>query len=196
LKAGEPVYAFKEATLADGLGVPKVGQQSFAVAQRCVDSVSLVSEKNIAIAMLRLIELEKTVQEGGGAAALSAILPDGPLFGAFSGKKVVVLLCGGNVDTSVLGRVIERGLAADGRLVRFSVKVSDRPGGIANLSAEIAHMGASIKDILHERAWLQTRIDQVIVKCVVETTDAQHTKNLYEHLVAKGYSVKGLVFDN
>lgn len=99
----------------------------------------------IAIAVLRLIELEKLVVEGGGAAALAAILPGGPLHGKFAGKKVVVPLCGGNIDTTVLGRVIDRGLAADKRLVRFSATVSDRPGGIATLARDMADMGVSVK---------------------------------------------------
>jgi threonine dehydratase len=155
LKAGHPVHAFKEATLADGLAVPTVGPTSFEVAKHFVDSTCVVSEKMIAlgkifflfrsffvyshpsslflsflslgsvccfliIAMLRLIETEKLVVEGGGATGLAAILPEGPLFNAFPGKRVCVLLCGGNLDTTVLGRVIDRGLAADSRLIRFS----------------------------------------------------------------------------
>jgi threonine dehydratase len=145
MKAGHPVNGYKGATLADGLGVPVVGHNAFAIASKHVDSVALVSEQMIAIAMLRLIEMEKTVCEGAGCAALAALLPGGPLFGKFRGKKVVVPLCGGNVDTPVLGRVMERGLAADHRLLRFTVTVSDRPGGIANLTRVIADAGASIK---------------------------------------------------
>jgi threonine dehydratase len=121
------------------------GPTSFHVARKHVDYSCEVSEKMIAIAVLRLIELEKLVVEGGGAAALAAILPGGPLHGKFAGKKVVVPLCGGNIDTTVLGRVIDRGLAADQRLVRFSATVSDRPGGIATLSRDMADMGVSVK---------------------------------------------------
>lgn len=145
LAAGEPVDGFKEATIADGLAVPVVGPTSFQVARRFVDSSCVVSEKQIALAMLRLIEMEKVVVEGGGAAALAAILPGGPLFGQFKGKKVCVLLCGGNIDTSVLGRVIDRGLSADHRLIRFGATVSDRPGGIARLCQDLADLGASVK---------------------------------------------------
>lgn len=187
LAAGKPVNGFKESTIADGLAVPIVGPTSFEVARHYVDSTCCVSEKLISIAMLRLIETEKLVVEGGGATALAAILPTGPLFGAFKGKKVCVLLCGGNIDTSVLGRVIDRGLAADQRLVRFSSTVSDRPGGIAGLAKQLAELGASIKDIHHERAWLYSRIDQVVVKCVIETTGAEHTDNIIKTLKEKGY---------
>jgi threonine dehydratase len=107
------------------------GPTSFHVARKHVDYTCEVSEK--------------LVVEGGGAAALAAILPGGPLHGKFAGKKVVVPLCGGNIDTTVLGRVIDRGLAADQRLVRFSATVSDRPGGIATLSRDMADMGVSVK---------------------------------------------------
>lgn len=148
MKAGKPVPGFKAATLADGLAVPVVGPTSFAVARHYVDSCHTVSEKLIALAILRLIEMEKLVVEGGGAAALAAVLPGGPLFGKYKGKKVCVLLCGGNIDTTVLGRVMERGLSADSRLVRFGAKVSDRPGGIAQLTRDMADLGASVK-VLH-----------------------------------------------
>jgi threonine dehydratase len=161
--AGKPVYEFKGATLADGLAVPTVGPTSFQVARHFVDYTVLVEEQEIAIAILRLIENTKLVVEGGGAIALAALLPNGPLHGKFKGKKVVALLCGGNIDMTVLGRVIDRGLAADNRLMRFGCVVSDRPGGVATLTRHIADCGVSIKDIYHERAWLQSRIDQVII---------------------------------
>lgn len=189
LAAGYPVNGFKEATLADGLAVPVVGPTSFEIARRFVDYSVTVSEKLIAIAVLRLIETEKLVVEGGGAAALAAILPGAPLYGKFKGKKVCVPLCGGNIDTTVLGRVIDRGLAADQRLIRFAATVSDRPGGIAQLSRDMADMGVSVKDIYHERAWLHSRIDQVIIRCVVETTGAEHSGKMYEYLESKGYPI-------
>jgi len=189
IREGKPVNAFKEATLADGLAVPVVGPTAFEVARRYVDSSCVVSERLIALAMLRLIEMDKLVVEGGGAAALAAIIPGGPLFNQFPNQKVCVLLCGGNVDTTVLGRVIDRGLAADQRLIRFSATVSDRPGGIAKLAKEMAELGVSIKDIYHERAWLHTRIDQVNVKCVVETTGVEHSEKMYKGLIERGYPI-------
>lgn len=145
LANGKPTYCYKDPTLADGLAVPVVGDIAFEVARKHVDSSCTVSEKMIAIAMLRLIEMEKLVVEGGGAAALAALLPGGPLFGKYQGKTVCVPLCGGNIDTTLLGRVIERGLAADLRLIRFTATVSDRPGGIANLTRDVADTGASVK---------------------------------------------------
>lgn len=110
---------------------------------------------------MRLVEQEKAVVEGAGATGLAAVL--GGKLDELKGKKVVIPLCGGNIDTTVLGRCLERGLAADGRLITFSVQVSDRAGGIAELTRLIASIGVSIKDIFHERAWLKNDIYSVIV---------------------------------
>lgn len=96
--------------------------------------------------------------------------------------RVVLNLCGGNIDTTILGRCLERGLAADGRLVKFSVTVSDRPGGIAELCRLISSIGVSIKDILHERAWVTRDVFSVEVKVVVETRDKEHVHELSELL--------------
>ena len=120
---------------------------------------------------------------------MAAILPGGPYFGRFKGKKVVIPLCGGNVDTTIVGRVIDRGLAADLRLIRFQATVSDRPGGIAQLARDMADIGLSIKDIYHERAWLNSRIDQVAVKVVAETTGKAHSEKAMKYLEDKGYPI-------
>ena len=125
------------------------------------------------------------VMEGGGATGLAGILPGGPLHERVQGKKVVVPLCGGNIDTTTLGRVIERGLAADERLVRFVAQVSDLPGGVANLTKLLADHGASIKDIYHERAWLHTSVAKVQVKCVIETIDKDHAEKVRQALCEK-----------
>ena len=191
LAAGKPVNGFKEPTLADGLAVPVVGSTSFSIARRFTDSVALVGEENIALAMLMYIEQEKIVVEGGGAAALAAIMPGGPLFGQFKGQKVVVCVCGGNVDSTMLGRVIERGLAADGRLIRFVCTFSDRPGGLAKLTQRISDLGGNIKDIYHERAWLgkAQAVDLVHAKCIVETTSRAQSETVIEGL-RKFYPVR------
>ncbi|KAI4468995.1 threonine dehydratase mitochondrial-related [Holotrichia oblita] len=176
LKAGKPVNVEIEATLADGLAVPMVGYNAFETARPLIDKMVVVEEKWIAIAILRLIELEKCVVEGAGAAGLAAILA-GQL-DELKGKKVVLNLCGGNIDTTILGRCLDRGLAADGRLLKFSVTVSDRPGGISDLCKLIHSIGVSIKDILHERAWVTCDVFSVEVKVVVETKDIDHAIQL------------------
>lgn len=188
IELGKPVTVPARSTLADGLLVPKVGTNAFALAAKHVERVVCVKERFIALAMLRLIEMEKCVVEGGGATGLAAMLQG--LLPELKGKKVVIPLCGGNVDTPVLGRVLERGLAADGRLIRFEAIVSDRPGGIAALTRVIADAGASIKDISHERAWVDSDIASVRVKCIVECADRAAAVAMFEALETKGYSVE------
>uniref|UniRef100_A0AAV1VD80 Tryptophan synthase beta chain-like PALP domain-containing protein n=1 Tax=Peronospora matthiolae TaxID=2874970 RepID=A0AAV1VD80_9STRA len=185
LKAGKPVHMPSKPTLADGLAVPCVGANAFEIARTYVDKVVTVSERSIALSVLRLVELEKVVVEGGGASSLAALI-DGKL-PELQGKRVVLPLTGGNIDTPVLGRVIDRGLAADGRLVRFVATVSDRPGGIAQLTCFLRDFGVSVKDIYHERAWVHASISHVAVKCVVETQSSEHALELKQHLEDEGY---------
>jgi threonine dehydratase len=167
-----------------------VGPHAFEVARHYVDECVLVTEKYISLAILRLIENEKIVVEGGGASGLAALLPGGALDRPeFKGKNIVVPLCGGNIDTTVLGRVLERGLAADNRLCNFYATVSDRPGGIAKLTLLLSELGASIKDIYHERAWLHTSVDQVQVKCVVELQGKEHRERVRSALIENGYPI-------
>ena len=188
LEAGKPVDTPVTPTLADGLAVPMVGPHAFEVARAYVDHTYLADEKEVAIACLRLIENEKLVAEGGGAIGLAPILPGGPLHCPENkGKTVVIPICGGNIDTTTLGRVIDRGLAADSRLVRFIATVSDRPGGIANLTRLLADVGASVKDIYHERSWLHSSVSNVQMRCVVEMRGKKHTKELIQALEDNGY---------
>lgn len=190
LKAGKPVPADVTPTLADGLAVPVVGPHAFEVARHYVDECVTTTEKQISLAVLRLIEQEKMVVEGGGASGLAALLPGGALDRPdMKGKNIIVPLCGGNIDTTVLGRVLDRGLSADNRLCNFYATVSDRPGGISGLTTLLAEEGASIKDIFHERAWLYSSVDQVKVKCVVELQGKDHANKLREALLAKGYTL-------
>ena len=185
LKAGKPVQVEMRPTLADGLSVPKVGQNAFDLARERVERTVLVSEHDLARAILRLMELEKAVVEGAGAAPLAACLagsiPD------LKGRKVVLLLCGGNIDLTTLDRVIERGLASDGRLCQFTTTISDRPGGLARFAGLIAEEGASIIDITHDRAFADEDVSTVAVHCVVETRDADHIATLRARLEKEGF---------
>mmetsp|Transcript_4601 Transcript_4601/g.8376 ORF Transcript_4601/g.8376 Transcript_4601/m.8376 type:complete len:481 (-) Transcript_4601:1745-3187(-) len=185
LKAGKVVDGIAGATLADGLAVPRVGENAFKTARHRVDKVITVDEQAIALAVLRLTELEKCVVEGGGATGLAALVagecPE------LKGKKVVLPLCGGNIDITVLGRVIERGLAADGRLLRVISTVTDRPGGIAGVTKLLADHGASIKEIFHERAWLQSNVHNVQIKCVIEVVDREHGQKIHAELHKAGF---------
>lgn len=188
MEAGKPTYTTVGSTLADGLSVPIVGVNSFETAKKLIDKMVAVSEKDIARAILRLIEMEKAVVEGAGAVGLAAIL-SGQL-PELKGKRVVVPLCGGNIDTTVLGRTIERGLGCENRLIQVSVTVSDRPGGIAELTAILAKTGASIKDIFHERAFMKLDIFAVRLRVMLETRDKTHADEVEETLKEHYKNVK------
>ncbi|MEO8741490.1 MAG: threonine ammonia-lyase [Casimicrobiaceae bacterium] len=187
LAAGQPVDVTLRPSLADGLAVPRVGGHSFAALKNKVDRVVTVDEASIALAILRLIELEKSVVEGAGATPLAAFLA-GKL-PELTGKRVVLVLCGGNIDLTMLDRVIEVGLVADGRLARFTVSITDRPGGLARLADVIASTGASIKEIVHDRAFSGPDLSEVRVVCVVETTGRSHLEGLHRALTAAGVKV-------
>ncbi|XP_044744464.1 L-threonine ammonia-lyase isoform X2 [Coccinella septempunctata] len=188
LECGEPIQTNIEGTLADGLAVPKVGYNAWVTAKDHVDKMVIVQEEWIAVAILRLVEMEKCIVEGAGACGLAAILA-GQL-DEFKGKRVVLILSGGNIDTTILGRCLERGLAADGRLVKFKATVSDRPGGISELCKLIGSIGVSIKDVIHERAWVTSDVFSVEVKVVCETRDYAHSLELRELMFAHYKKVK------
>ncbi|MBM4007447.1 MAG: threonine ammonia-lyase [Planctomycetes bacterium] len=187
MEAGKPVHAFDGPTLADGLAVPQVGDRAYAIARERVDRVVSVSEEDISLAILRLVELEKGVVEGAGAAPLAGFLAGKLPF--LQGKRVALLLCGGNIDPMVLSRVIEHGVAVDGRLAQFSAVISDRPGGLAELASTIAATGASIQQIEHERAFGEADVSRVTVRCRVEVRDSGHLAALKAALVSKGIRV-------
>jgi threonine dehydratase len=184
LEAGKPAKIALHPTLADGLAIPQVGANAFEIAQKLVDLATIVTEEQIAIAILRLVELEKSVVEGAAATPLAACL-SGKLK-QLAGKKCVLLLCGGNIDPNVLSRVIERGLVADGRLCRFTAVISDRPGGLADLASQIASTGASIKQVAHDRAFATSDVSTVNVLCTVETRNHQHLAELRAQLKSHG----------
>ncbi|MGI8481757.1 MAG: threonine ammonia-lyase, partial [Chthoniobacterales bacterium] len=149
-----------------------------------VDKTVAVSEEQIAVSILRIVELEKGVVEGAAATPLAACL-SGQL-AELEGKRVVLLLCGGNIDPNVLSRVVERGLVADGRLCRFTAMISDRPGGLADLATQIASTGASIKQVVHDRAFAGSDVSAVHVLCTVETRNHQHLAEVRERLKSHG----------
>ena len=184
LEAGKPTQITMHPTLADGLAIPQVGANAFKIARPLIDQTVTVAEEQIAVAILRLVELEKSVIEGAAATPLAACMSE--KLKELAGKRVVLLLCGGNIDPNVLSRVIESGLVADGRLGRFTAVISDRPGGLADLAAQIASTGASIKQVVHERAFASSDVSAVNVLCTVETRDHQHLAELRAKLKSHG----------
>ncbi|HZZ17855.1 MAG TPA: threonine ammonia-lyase [Opitutaceae bacterium] len=186
LAAGKPVRVPRRPTLADGLATLCVGERSFGLIRGRVDKVVRVEEKWISLAILRMLELEKTVVEGAAAAPLAAMM-SGRLK-ELRGKRVALVVCGGNIDPAVLGRVIEKGLVHDGRLSRFTVRIMDRPGGLAELCRVIAACGASVNQISHDRAFSGPDVSATHVVCTVETRDRRHAARLQRALVKAGFS--------
>jgi threonine dehydratase len=187
LRAGHPVAVHGSPTLADGLAVSLVGSNAFAVAKSRIDEVVSVNEDQIAYAILRAVETEKTVLEGAGATALAAALA-GKIKG-LAGKRVVLVCCGGNIDPNILGYIIEKGLVVEGRLARFTAVISDRPGGLAKLSRAIADTGANIKEISHDRAFGGTDISMTHVICTIETRDRKHVQEVLRSVRKSGVHI-------
>lgn len=187
LKAGRPVLVPRRPTLADGLATLTVGGNAFALARRYVDEVVSVGEDWIALAILRMVELEKTVVEGAGAAPLAAMMAG--RLPRLAGKRVALVVGGGNIDPAVLSRIIEMGLVHDGRLTRFTARISDRPGGLAELARVIGSCGASIKDIAHDRAFSGSDVSAVNAVCTVETRDRAHISALHRALKKSGFKL-------
>ncbi|VDO39397.1 unnamed protein product [Haemonchus placei] len=185
LEAGKPVYTGSNPTLADGLAVPVVGYNSFHTVKNIVHKVIPVKETDIAVGILRLLETEKALNDQVVAEGAGAIGPAALLAGSLpelAGKKIVCIVSGGNIDSTMVGRCIEKGLAVDHRLVRFEVLISDRPGGVAEMSSIIAGCGASIKDMAMERAFHRSDAFTVAVRVVAETRDREHAHELHDKL--------------
>jgi threonine dehydratase len=184
LANGHPVPVEIRSTLADGLAVPEVGPHAFEIARRWVDEVVRVDEESVALSILRLLEIEKGVVEGAGAACLAALLRN--LVPELQGRNVVICLCGGNIDPMILSRVIEHALTLDGRLAKFRALISDRPGGLAKFCELVAAQGASVKQILHERAFAGADVATVELECTVETRGHEHVAALLHGLGQAG----------
>jgi threonine dehydratase len=184
LAAGAPVRIPTKFTLADGLAVAEAGQHTVAIASPLVKRMVQVQEEDLALAILRFAELEKCIVEGAGAAGLAALL-SGQL-SDLAGRKVVLLLTGGNIDPLAHSRVIERGLAADGRIYRFDVAIGDRPGALAHLSSILAKAGANVTEIVHNRTFAGPDLSRVHVLCTVETRDREHILQIQKSLIENG----------
>ncbi|HEX5993550.1 MAG TPA: threonine ammonia-lyase [Jiangellales bacterium] len=173
-------------TIADGIAVGRPGDLTFAHLATLVDSVVTVSDEDITRAMVLLLERGKLVVEAAGAVGVAAVLSgtvtDVP-------TPAVVVLSGGNIDPLLMVRVIERGLVAAGRYLRFTVRCADRPGQLATLLTLIAQEGANVDDVVHRRHDPRLRLGEVEVDLSVETRGAEHSDVLVTSLRAAGYEV-------
>jgi threonine dehydratase len=186
LRAHHPVTVPPAATIAEGIAVRRAGELTLPLIERYVDEMITVSEDEIANAILLLLEREKTLAEGAGAAATAALLQRKT---SLSGKNVVSVVCGGNLDVTVLSRIIERGLVKDGRLVRLHVYLADRPGGLKGLVEIVAAKRGNIVDLRHERAYFGVHLGETVVDITIETRGAEHITEIVSDLEAAHYTV-------
>ena len=189
LAAGTRTTLPPASTIADGIAVRQVGEITLALARRYLDDVVTVTEEELANAILLLLEIEKTVVEGAGAAPLAALLNRRL---GLAGANVVLVLSGGNIDVTMLSRIIERGLVKDGRLVRVGVVLRDRPGELSRLAALIGEDRANIVQIDHHRAFSATAIGDTQVELTLETSGRDQIDRLMARLESAGYRVEEL----
>src|SRR6202048_2446703 len=183
--AGKPVTLNAAATIADGIAVRRAGERTLPLVQKYVDQIVTVEEEEVANAILLLLEREKTLAEGAGAAAVAALINrKTPL----AGKKVAVLVCGGNIDVSLLSRIMERGLVKDGRLVRLRVHLPDYPGALHRLTGILAQHRANIVETSYDRAYHNVNLGDTAIDITMETRGPDHIAELLAALVTAGYT--------
>lgn len=188
LDAGGPVVIPAATTLADGIAVKRAGERTLPLFRRYVDEIVGVDDEEVANAILLLIEREKTVAEGAGAAPAAALL-QGKVRGLTPQTKVVCAISGGNIDVNLIARIIERGLVKEGRRVMLSLRVPDRPGMLAGVLATVAAEQANVLEVHHNRAFLQGAIGDTEVELTLETKGPEHVEQLSRALAARGYAV-------
>ena len=182
--AGSPVTIPAEATIADGIAVRRTGERTLPLVQRYVDELVTVDEEEIAKAILVLLEREKTLAEGAGAVALAALLQHKTSLG---GQRTAVLVCGGNIDVSLLARIIERGLVKDGRRTRLRIHLTDRPGALHQLTRILADLSANIVQTAHDRAHYGVSLGDTVIDITLETRGGEHIEEIRTALTRSGY---------
>ncbi len=187
LLLGHPVTLPPARTIAEGIAVRAVSDRTLELVRRYVDDMVTVDEEEIARAILILLEREKTVAEGAGAAPLAAVL--GNHIPALVGKKVALVVCGGNIDVNVISRIIERGLVRSGRIARLSVTVPDVAGSLARVTATLAQVRANIVEIHHDRTFSDAALSETSIEFVLETKGIEHTHEIRTALENEGYTV-------
>jgi threonine dehydratase len=182
---GKPVTLAPAATIADGIAVRRAGDRTLPLVQKYVDDIVTVDEEEIANAVLLLLEREKTLAEGAGAAALAALVNRKV---QLAGKKIAVLVCGGNIDVTLLARIMERGLVKDGRLVRLRVHLPDYPGALHKLTGILADHRANIVETSYDRAYYGVNLGDTAIDITMETRGPEHIAELLSALSAGGYA--------
>lgn len=182
---GKPVTVNAASTIADGIAVRRAGEKTLPLVQKYVDDIVTVEEEEIANAILLLLEREKTLAEGAGAAAIAALV-NRKL--SLIEKKIAVLVCGGNIDVTLLSRIIERGLVKDGRLVRLRVHLGDFPGALHRLTGILTQHRANIVETDYDRAYHGVNLGETAIEITMETRGPDHIAEIISALGAGGYT--------
>ena len=187
INKGEIIELQSVSTIADGIAVKKPGDLTFEMCQKYLDGVVTVSEDEIATAILTLMETQKTVAEGAGATSVAAVMFD--KVPELKGKNIVCVISGGNIDVSILSRVITKGLTKTGRITEIKTKVIDKPGQLINLLQLISNAGSNIITIDHQREAKQSEVNSCIVSMVLETRNVAHSQEICNTLQQNGYEI-------
>ena len=176
-------------TLADGIAVKNPGKLTREIIEREVESILLVDEGPIEDAVVALVEQQKIVAEGAGAAGVAALMTEPE---RFAGKKVGAVICGGNIDIRMLSWVLTRGLVRDGRLVRLRIMIVDQPGVLARVAQCIGDRGGNIIEVYHQRLFYDVPAKQADVDAVIETRNREHVQEIIDELVKSGFPTRVL----
>ena len=184
VRAGRTVTIPVNPTIADGIAVRRAGERTLKMVKKYVDEVVAVEEEEIASGILTLLEREKTLAEGAGAAAVAALLHHKT---SLKNLKTVALICGGNIDVTLLSRIIERGLVKDGRIVRLQIHLSDRPGSLHQLTRLIAAHHANIVELKFDRAYYGVSLGDTLIDISLETRGRDQIDRILKALADAGY---------
>ncbi len=180
------------ATIADGIAIGRVGERTFEIMNKYVDDIVSVKEDSIAMAIHMFLERKKLVVEGAGAVTLAALIENRD---RFKGKNVVLVVSGGNVDFTVIDRIIYKGLVKSGRISEFDAVLEDTPGSLRKLTSVIASHKANILNVHHDRLSQDLPMGKTRVSCTVEIRDRKHLHDLMKGLASKGFEVRKRVYD-
>lgn len=173
-------------TIADGIAVKTPGENTFSICEKYVDEIVTVTDDEISTAILTLIEQQKLIAEGAGAVSVTAALfKKLPL----KGKKVVCLVSGGNIDVTILSRVINRGLQKEGRLAELTIELTDKPGQLKGVSKIIADLGGNVVSVNHDRTDVDTDINSCFLRISMETRNHEHVEQIKNELTSHGYKI-------
>lgn len=186
LEQKEIVCLDKVGTIADGIKVKEPGVNTFELCQKYVDEVVTVTDDEVSSAILALIEQHKLITEGAGAVSVAAVM-----FGKVpvKGKNVVCLLSGGNIDVTILSRVIKRGLLKSGRSDTLTIQLEDKPGQLKGVSEILANLGGNVISIHHERASEDSDITDCVLRIALETRNREHIQQIHQALTDAGFKI-------